>query len=219
MQVQENRPTTAPGVPPTVATAPRSRLAGFVVSLTVLALGVLGVVDLAGAAVAGSAYLALPLAVTGLGLVAGAWFGRARWLIAIGAVLTVALGIASAAEGLATVDRDVTWRPTSIDQVESSYTINAGNALLDLSDVDFDGQRSSIRVRVSVGNLMIIVPSTVDVRVTAEVDVGNANLLGTVWSGIGQGGHTITDTGSDGPGGGELTIEATVDIGDLEVRR
>ena len=44
-----------------------------------LGLGVLGVVDLAGATFAGSAYLALPLAVVGLGLVAGAWYGRARW--------------------------------------------------------------------------------------------------------------------------------------------
>jgi hypothetical protein len=219
MQVQEHRPVTAVGVPPTVVPPPRSRLGGFVISLAVLGLGVLGVVDLAGATFAGSAYLALPLAVVGLGLVAGAWYGRARWLIAIGAVLTVALGITSAAEELSTVTRDVTWRPTSVEQMESSYTISAGDALLDLSDVNFEGQRRSVRVQVSVGNLTIIVPSSVDVRVTAEVDVGNANLFGAVWSGIGQDAHTLTDTGSDGPGGGELTIEATVDIGDVEVRR
>jgi hypothetical protein len=219
MQIQEHPPVTPSGVPPTTSPASRSRLGGFVVSSALLALGVLGFVDLAGAAVDGSAYLALPLAVVGLGLVAGAWYGRARWLIAIGAVLTAALGIASAAEGLSAADRDVTWRPTSIEQVESSYTISAGNALLDLSDVDFDGQTRSVRVRVSVGNLTIIVPSTVDVRVTAEVDVGNADLLGTTWSGIGHDSHTVTDTGSDGPGGGQLIIEATVDIGDVEVRR
>jgi hypothetical protein len=49
-----------------------SRLGGAVVSLGVIAVGVLGVVDLAGARIPGSGYGAVPLTVVGLGLVFGA---------------------------------------------------------------------------------------------------------------------------------------------------
>jgi len=51
------------------------------------------------------------------------------------------------------------------------------------------------------------------------VDVGNANVLGTQWNGIGQSGRSVVDNGADGPGGGQLTINAFVDVGNLEVRR
>lgn len=79
--------------PSTPPRQPHSPLGWLVVSVAVLSIGVLGLTDLAGAPVPGSAYMALPLAVVGLGLVTGAWYGRARWLIALGAVLAVALGI------------------------------------------------------------------------------------------------------------------------------
>ncbi len=80
--------TVAPPVPtgqqnsgPPQESEPPSRLGPLVLSTAALALGGLGMADLAGAAVAPSAYLAVPLAVTGLGLLMGARQGRARWLI------------------------------------------------------------------------------------------------------------------------------------------
>jgi hypothetical protein len=190
-----------------------------VLSLTVLALGVLGLIDLAGADVPGSAYVALPLAVIGLGLVVGAWYGRATWLIAIGVVLTIALTIVSVGERISNRGQSATWRPTSVAQLEGSYTINAGNALLDLSAVDFNGLNKTVRVHVGVGNLTVVLPPTVDVRAEVGVNVGNADVLGTHWGGIGSSERTITDDGVDGSGGGELVIQATVDVGNVEVRR
>jgi hypothetical protein len=189
------------------------------VFLAVLALGVLGITDLAGAAVAISAYLALPLAVIGLGLLMGAWYGRARWLIALGVLLSIALLVASVTERVVTSGRSVTWRPTSIEQLDRTYTIDIGSALLDLSAVDFAGRSETIQVHVDVGDLTIILPSAVDVRAEVAVDVGNAGVFGTTWGGIGSSERTITDDGVDGAGGGELVLRATVDVGDLEVRR
>lgn len=205
------------GPPPT--SGPPSRLGQIVVFLAVLALGVLGMTDLAGAAVPISAYLALPLVVIGLGLLMGAWYGRARWLIALGVLLSIALLVASVTERVVTNGRSVTWRPTSIEQLDRTYTIDIGSALLDLSAVDFAGRTETIRVHVGVGDLTIILPPTVDVRADVAVDVGNAGVLGTTWGGIGSSERTITDDGVDGAGGGELVVRATVDIGDLEVRR
>jgi hypothetical protein len=212
-------PAATPPAPPRPAGEPRSRLGGAVVSLAAIAIGVVGMVDLAGPAVPGAAYLAAPLTVVGLGLVVGAFVGRARWLIAVGAVLSLALGAAATAERLGTLDGSVTWRPTSVDQLEATYTIEVGSAVLDLSALDFAGRVDTVEVTVGVGDLTVLVPPNVDVRAEATVDVGNADVFGTRWSGIGQSTHTVTDNGLDGPGGGELTLRAVVDIGDVEVHR
>jgi hypothetical protein len=190
-----------------------------VLSLTALAVGVLGMVDLAGAAIPGSAYVALPLAVTGLGLVFGAWYGRATWLIAIGVVLSIALTIVSIGERIAVRGQSATWRPTSIAQLERTYTIDIGSAVLDLSAVDFAGSSQTVQVHVGVGDLTIVLPPTVDVRAEVGVDVGEADVLGASWGGIGSSERTVTDDGVDGPGGGDLVIRATVDVGNVEVRR
>jgi Cell wall-active antibiotics response 4TMS YvqF len=230
VQVQEYRPTVAPPAPPngvpmpapgpaTPPKRPHSPLAGIVMSAAVIAVGFLGLLDLAGTPVSASAYLALPLTVIGAGLVVGAWFGRARPLIAIGVVLCVALGIAAVSEKFDGVRRSANWQPTSIEQLDSRYAIGIGNALLDLSLLDFAGQSKSVEVSVDVGDLTVIVPPNVDVRAETSVDVGDANVFGTEWGGIGQSTRTVTDNGVDGPGGGELVIRATVDVGNVEVRR
>jgi hypothetical protein len=154
-------------------------------------------------------------------LLVGAWYGRARWLAALGLVLTVALGISTATEAVTTTTNNepVAWAPTSVDQLDRSYAVDVGSAVLDLSAVDFAGQAHTVTVDVGLGDLTVIVPATVDVRVDAHVDVGNADVFGTHWSGIGQSPRTVVDEGTDGPGGGTLVVHATTDVGNLEVRR
>jgi hypothetical protein len=184
-----------------------------------VALGLLAVVDASGAAVPASAYIAVTLAVIGAALVVGFRYGHARGLIALGAVLAVALGMATGVEHLGSGGQDVTWKPTNVAQVNSSYEINFGDTTLDLSAVDFTGRNVSVTAHVAMGSLTIILPSTVDIRALARVNVGDATVLGQEWSGIGQSEHAVTDLGPDGMGGGELTLHASVDVGNLEVRR
>lgn len=219
-------PPPVPGLtppPPPVAPRPerhRSRLGRLAGSVALIAVGVLGAADLAGARVPASAYLVLPLTVIGAGLVVGGWYGRARSLIVFGAILSVALAITSAAErGIGGASGTVTWQPTAFEQLDRTYTIGTGNARLDLSGVDFTDRSTAVEVSVGVGNLTVILPSNVDVTVEANVDIGNARVLGGQWNGINQGRRTVTDNGADGPGGGQLSLRASVDVGDLEVRR
>jgi len=212
-----------PAAPPVPPPAPRARaapspLGRLTVSAALLAVGLLAAVDLAGSEVPGTAYLALPLAIVGLGLVVGAWFGRARALIAVGAVLGVAVAVGVAIEN-ADDDRPVTWQVTTVDQLERTYDVALGDTTLDLSALDLSGRDEAVDVHVSVGSLRVVLPARVDVRVSAQVDLGDSRVLGQRWSGIGQGRHSVTDTGVDGPGGGRLSIVATVGIGDLEVVR
>lgn len=212
------------GLPPGQAlppVRPHRVLSRLVVSLAVFAVGVVALVDVAGAHVPASVYFGVPLTVVGAGLVLGAWYGRARGLIAFGIVLGLLLAMTAAVEtwGPNSPSRSVNWRPASVTQLATNYEINVGNAVLDLSGVEFTGQTTSVRVHVSVGNLHVLLPPTVDVEVHSRVHVGNSTVLGQEWNGIDQDGHTVTDEGADGPGGGKLTIDASVNMGNLEVRR
>ena len=94
-----------------------------------------------------------------------------------------------------------------------------GDAFLDLSAVDFSGQSKDVRVNLDAGNLTIVVPAKVDVQADVRVNVGNAVVFGQSWGGIGQSSHAVTDLGSDGAGGGDLTIHASVNVGNVEVHR
>lgn len=239
MQMQEYRPVpearvpdavgaTTMTAPPPTTTLPvpgpvpehQPGLGRVVLPLIVLAIGVLGMIDLAGADVAASAYVAVPLAIVGFGLVARAWYGRGWSLAVLGAVLAFALVIVTAAERADVVATNAsTWRPLSIDQVDARYAANVGDAFLDLSAVDFSGQSKDVRVNLDAGNLTIVVPAKVDVQADVRVNVGNAVVFGQSWGGIGQSSHAVTDLGSDGAGGGDLTIHASVNVGNVEVHR
>lgn len=210
-------PAMAPP-PPRVRT--RSVLGRLTLSLAMLAVGVVVLVDI-GVNVPASVYFAVPLAVVGAGLLLGAWYGRSRGLIGVGVILMMLLAISAAAESWIPggTQRAVNWKPASVAQLAPNYHAAVGNGVLDLSGLVFTGHTASIRVHVSVGDLRIILPPTVDVEVHSTVDVGNSAVLGQHWGGIGQGSHTVTDDGVDGPGGGQLTIDATVNLGNLEVLR
>ena len=101
-------------------------------SLATLVTGVLLALRLSGVdGLTAPRILAVALLVVGGGLLVGAWVGRARWLIAVGLLLALALG-ASAAARSAGLDDGVgerTWTPRG----DASYRLGAGEAVLDLS--------------------------------------------------------------------------------------
>src|SRR5439155_17989924 len=72
-------PEPPPPPPPPVAAKPRSPLGRLVLSLALFGVGIVALIDVAGARVPASVYFAVALAVVAAGLVAGAWYGRARW--------------------------------------------------------------------------------------------------------------------------------------------
>lgn len=214
---------TPPPPPPPRPRPPRSRLGGVTLSLAVLVVGALGACDLAGLSVPSLAYFAAPLAVLGLGLVVGGWFGRARWLIPFGVALALALGGGWTALQVGQWSRPsigvAIYTPHSVSEIQDSYERNIGSVTLDLSDVDFTGRSVDFAARVGVGDLKIVLPSDVDVVIDANDGTGDADVLGTRWSGVGNEPRHIDDVGSDGPGGGALHITASVRIGSLEINR
>jgi phage shock protein PspC (stress-responsive transcriptional regulator) len=217
-------PVPPPPPPPVtpVPAPPRSRLGRFTLSLAVLALGLLAIVDIAGAHVPFAVYAGALLAVVGLGLVIGAWVGRARWLIPIGLLLAL-VTFASGTHG--PVGRaqggDLTLTPAALEGIGSEYHQNFGDFTLDLRNVDFSKQTEpkEIRITMNAGDLTILVPPKVDTTVHAKVNLGDARVFDNRWGGIGSPARDVVDNDADGTGGGTLVLDIQLNAGDLGVRR
>jgi hypothetical protein len=211
-----------------VAVKPRrepSRLGRVTFSFGVLAIGLLALIDVINdGRVPFAAYVATALAATGLGLVVGAWFGRARGLIAVGAVLSFLLLISSVA-GRGGLDLhgsagDVRWAPTTVAELSDNYQHSIGNVDLDLTNVNFDGVQKQVTVSIGAGDMHVKVPPKVDVVVHAKVGAGNADVFDTHWDGINNPERTITDNATDRSAAtGRLTLDLHVRVGNLEVSR
>ncbi|PWU45580.1 hypothetical protein DLJ46_21090, partial [Micromonospora globispora] len=219
-------PTPAPTAPPVRAPKrpkERSALGAVTFSLIFLALGVVAVLDLLDVFSVGAAgYFAAALATIGLGLLVGTWFGRARWLIALGLVTAAALGVATVAESydrVRGVDGNVTWAPTDYRDLATRYENNFGDAVLDLRGIDFDKKDTQITVAINLGKATVVVPPNVDVTTVADVNAGDATIFGQHSGGLDGRLRESTDVGPDGPGGGTLRLYIHVNAGNLEVTR
>ncbi|PTA44418.1 PspC domain-containing protein [Micromonospora sp. RP3T] len=218
-------PAPPPVRPPRPPKRPKERspLGAITFSLIFLALGLVAMLDLLGVfPVSAAGYFAAALATIGLGLLVGTWFGRARWLIALGLVTAAALGVATVAESydrVRGIDGNVTWAPTDRRDLADRYENNLGDAVLDLRAIDFDRQDIQVTVDVNLGNATVVVPANVDVTTVADVNAGDASVFGRHTGGLSGRRWESTDAGADGPGGGKLRLYVHVNAGNLEVTR
>ncbi|MBG6100602.1 phage shock protein PspC (stress-responsive transcriptional regulator) [Micromonospora vinacea] len=201
----------------------RSPLGAVTFSLIFLVLGLVALLDLLDVfAISASAYFAAALATIALGLLVGTWFGRARWLIALGLVTAAALGTATVAESydrIRGVDGAVTWAPTDYRDLADRYENSFGDAVLDLRGIDFAKRDSQVTVAVNFGQATVVVPPNVDVTTVADVNAGDATIFGNRSGGLDGRLRESTDVGADGPGGGTLRLYIHVNAGNLEVTR
>lgn len=199
---------------------PRSYLGPLTLSAVVAALGILAVNDATWATVPASAYLATALAVVGLGLLAGAWFGRSRGLIVLGVVLAVSLAPAAFADQYPWPVGDYTVTPASVGELPSGpQHYGVGSVVYDLSELELEDDESvHLEIEHGVGELRVVAPENADVTVNAEVGLGGIELFKT-WSGGPGSSREVTDLGADGRGGGEITLDLENGIGKLEVNR
>ncbi|MDG9677311.1 PspC domain-containing protein [Micromonospora sp. DH14] len=221
-------PTPAAPPPPKPPKPPkrpkeRSPLGAVTFSLIFLVLGLVALLDLLDVfAISASAYFAAALATIALGLLVGTWFGRARWLIALGLVTAAALGTATVAESydrIRGVDGAVTWAPTDYRDLADRYENSFGDAVLDLRGIDFAKRESQVTVAVNFGQATVVVPPNVDVTTVADVNAGDATVFGNRSGGLDGRLRESTDLGADGPGGGTLRLYIHVNAGNLEVTR
>jgi phage shock protein PspC (stress-responsive transcriptional regulator) len=164
------------------------------------------------------AVLGVALAVTAIGLLVGAVMGRARGLIVLGVLLSLATTVAAATDQrLSGGVGERTWTPDTVAAAERPYRLGVGDAELDLtslpagSDVDVD-------VRLGVGGLRVYVPADARVLVDAEVGAGNVALFGHEDDGTDVD-VTTTAVPRGEPSGTVIRVDAEVGLGEVRVEQ
>lgn len=208
--------------PVAVRTEPRSYLGLITLSAAVLVGGLLWVLGVSGISVPGVVVAASMLGVLGIGLLVGAFRGRAKWLIAPAVVLlliaqaaTLVPRIVSDTAGSGVGDRR--WTPTTST---ASFELGAGDAVLDLGSLPVGA--SSISASVGVGQLRVLVPADIRVVLVGSVGIGEIDLPRSPH----QSGNNVKVERTFEPLGTSTTIPVTtveltaqVGLGQLEVRR
>lgn len=211
-------------VPP--APRPRSYLGLATLSLAVIVTGLLVSLDAAGVAdIPVVVILASALGILGIGLLVGAFVGRARWLVALAVPLLlvtapIAMIPADFGERIDAGIGQRAWAPRTITQATTPFELSVGSAELDLTRLVIPAGTTTVEVDASVGlgELVVTVPDDVRVLVDAEVGLGSIDVDGLPR----EDGDDVSVVAElpDGPLTGP-TIELTVrtDVGDLEVSR
>ena len=221
----DDPPVGVPSPPPVRTPPPPPRGTSFLgrvsVGFAVLALGVLGLFD---STVPGfdpqlRHYVALLVAVTGVGLVVGAWFGRTRGLTVLGVVLLPILVLSPLqVDERSSIDFDFAsvgqaqHRPGTVEEILAEYEMGLGSLLIDLRDVDFAGHAVSTRADVGIGEILVRVPEGVSADVSGRVGMGTLQVGDQEQGGIGVEG----DLRLEGTGG-RLVLDADIGIGQIVV--
>ncbi len=203
-------PAPRPAPPPR---PPKSMLGRLTLAAVLLTLGVMALLDnLDIASPDGKHYIAAVIAVIGLALVVGAWWGRTRGSIAIGLLLAPALILTTVVEvPFEGSIGEARFSPETRAEITSPYEHAIGELRIDLRGLDDDAE---IRAELGIGSLRVIVPADADVSVTSEIGIGQLDVLGLTRGGLGV--DRIVTSSGDGP---DLVLDLEVGIGELRVDR
>ena len=183
-------PPASPAPPP----KPASVLGQLTLAVALVAVGVgvalqnLGIVRLGA-----RDYLAVAVVIIGLGLLVGAFAGRARWLALIGILLLPPLAVATVFSTVTEQGYAGEWdvgdrylTPTAVAELEPGYHLLAGNLHLDLRQLDFDETDEPVVVSTQTrfGQTTILVGDDVDVELSGRVTGGELRGFGRTRGGM-----------------------------------
>jgi len=185
-----------------------------------LAVGVAALLANAGVVDVGvRGYVSLALAVLGLGLVGGGWWGRSRGLIVLALLLTPVVLLASLVNvpfqgGVG----ERFYGPRVVSDLRPAYRQVAGRMVLDLSGLRLGTETASpihLDATMVAGSIEVILPRGVRASVHAKAGAGQLVLLG-----IHSDGLNIDEQRAAGPvAGGDLDIDLQVSFGRIVVYR
>jgi hypothetical protein len=124
--------------------------------------------------------LAAAVIMLGSGLIAGAFWGRARWLIPVGIILMPGLILASVIElPLRGSVGGRSLQPRSAVELSQGYRVLAGDLWLHLENFDFnEGEIITVPVDMVAGTLSIYVPRGVAVDIDGHIGAGGSEFPG-----------------------------------------
>lgn len=212
-------PTAYAPPPPPPVHRPRSHLFAITMALVAIALGTLWILDATTFDdLSASAYPGTALAIIAGGLLVGTWFGRSRLLIFFGVVATLVTA-ASTFVGPGPYGERV-YRPTAAAVVQPSYDHGTGRMVLHLEDIsdpeNLDGRLVDLDQRI--GQLEVIVPSSLAVVINAHVDHGEIDgPQRSLVSDLDGGAEEITMSSVPDGGTPDLTLDLGLRFGQIRI--
>jgi phage shock protein PspC (stress-responsive transcriptional regulator) len=205
---------------PAVAVPPRERspLGWYALAGVLVVLGVLAVVgNLATVRVVPGQFFGAALLALGIGLIVGAWWGRARLLILLGIIALPAAAISAFLTvplegGVA----DDAFRPENVAEVQPNYHLLGGRLRLDLTALEAGSDVVTVTASVGIGDLYVMVPGDAAVQVSGTVQGGQLVLLRREHVGTGLA-DRVSDAGERG--GATMFLNLDVGIGSIWVER
>jgi hypothetical protein len=164
-----------------VVRRPPSPLAWYVCAAALIAVGLLALVSqIAHVAVAPGQFFGAALAILGIGLVVGGWWGRARILILL-ALLLMPLAVTASfiTAPLEGGIGDQRYAPVSTAEVRDEYRSLGGRLVLDLTGLHLGPGLVHISASVAMGQLMVILPREASVEMRTRVGAGDSYVLGS----------------------------------------
>ncbi|WP_439032341.1 PspC domain-containing protein [Gordonia terrae] len=195
--------------------------------LTLIVVGLAIIVGAVGAALhqAGVGWFTVPhilsmcLAVVGSGLLVAAVVRRrtgehSTGLVPIAVALGIAVVVTTVLSGVSGITGPLpsggagerNWTPLSENDIQSQYSLGAGEMTLDLRQVDLTADRT-VKLENGVGVIRVLVPDTMNVRAQCQTGIGDYTC------------PTGLDGGRDGTDGPVLQIDARTGMGEVEVLR
>lgn len=214
------RTPAPPPPPPRPKRPPRepSHLLGATLATIALALGTVWVIDeTAVGQLPPSVYPGTALGIIAAALLVGTWFGRSRFLIFLGLVASF-LTVVATVVGPGPYGEAV-YRPTSAADVRSSYHHGAGLVVVRLDDVHDPAALEGrvIYVDSSVGQVDVIVPSSVDATIRAHVDGGE--ITGPAYTGPRRGSSQTATLVPRDDADPNVTIDIKLTFGQINIMR
>ncbi|WP_328873325.1 PspC domain-containing protein [Streptomyces sp. NBC_00287] len=170
--------------------------------------------------------LACALIVLGVGIAVSAFLGRTGAGSIFLAVVTAGLLAASAAlpKDIGTQWIRTTWQPDTVAAVRTQYDLGTGVGTLDLSGLDIaKGKTVATSAEVGVGQLKVIVPPEVTVKVNIDVGVGDIQLPGDDKEDVdvapGKNKDVTLKPAKGTEAAGSIELDLNVGVGQAEVSR
>lgn len=210
-------PTPAPAIP-AEPPRPASPLGWYALAGTFISVGVVALIDnQSNVAVELADYFGVALLALGLGLVIGAWRGRARALILIGLVLVPFALAASFIKVPLDGGFDSRYlQPQSAAELQPEYRLVGGTLWLDLSQLEGQTGQVDLRASVGVGEIEVILPRDAVVDASSSVEGGTLNLFGREFSGTSVAQRVV---GNEGGAGVNVHLVLDVGLGSVYITR